>query len=827
MSSFLENVSENHLTEETIRKMFQLVTSAVTDPKFQELVYSITNSLPGKDYSGEVRSIFNWVKSNVRYTRDPYGVELVQDPWSTIKRGRGDCDDMSIIIAAMGEVMGNPSRFVTVSTRPDKEPCHVYPELFTKGRWTALDVTVAGSAPGWRPSAGITDRKVWTRKDVGISGYDSATVEGLGMEPFFRSSMRPINLTPDVPNDVSHTYTDFERGEQVTIHRPQPGTPRAMVARYSDLTEQPGPGGIPYDGHYPIRDQKSYRDAWSFIARGEVPIHLNAWGYMKPWKTDWSKALPQPNVPEDKLMMNSWSGYAVGLAGLDGATPGDVSAIVSAVAQDTQNKVAKGQLHPSQAAAHAAGVVDALTKGDTATVSKNPITAKTVIAVAKKRGQKTPWYSEPSLSWLPRTDGDPLPGLGEYYSRGATLGDLGDAATNAIVDAVQKDVTKAVASGAIAPSDAPAAASKVVDAVQSGDTSVVNPTATPETHAVLKRIKGGGGTARTPATKPHHPISAGTRREAQMRASSTDYWENDPSLEWNPELYGLDGIRVGRGRSLYPIVHAHVKRMLPAAIRQAGVHPSHVARVLGRKTIGMAGLGQAVTATVDPATTAAAAGNIANAITGVVDPADAQAVAQAVQAGVATIVGQAAPQSSFMINLKGWGVPILALTAVGGLAYWMTRRKKLSYKRNPSRRRSGGRRGGKSDIGKYLLWGGGALAAYMIFKRPATPVPGAPQSLAQRLLSSAMNLFKPTASGAPSPLTSAISNIFGAGAKAVATPGASAPSAPAPSAPYDSSKIITSVDTSTTPPPPTSSIVTNIDTGSSPGSDEIITDISS
>lgn len=794
MASFLENVSESRLTDETIRKMFQLVGQAVTDPKFQELVYSITQAVPGKDYSGEVRSIFNWVKANIKYTRDPYGVELVQDVWSTIKRGRADCDDFSILIAAMGEVMGNPARFVTVSTRPDKEPCHVYPELNTRGRWTALDVTVAGSSPGWRPSAGITDRRIWTRGDVGVSGYESATIEGLGMgAPFFRSSMTPINLTPDVPNDISHTFTDFEKGSQVDIARPQPGTPRAMVARYSDLTTQPGPGGIPYDGHYPIRSQKSYRDAWSFIARNDVPIHLNAWGYMEPWKTDWSKALPQPNVSEKDLMMNSWSGYATGLAGLDGADPSEAAAVVAAVAQDTQKKVASGQLHPSRAAAHAAGVIDAVTKGDGAIISRHPATVKTLIAIAKRRAGRSSVtgsgvYNEPSLSWLPKMDGSES-GLGEYYSKGVNLGGLGDQAIKAVSDAVQKDVTAAVASGAISTSDAKSAASKVVDAVQAGDTSVVNSVATPATHAVMKKLKQGGGTARTPATKPHHPVSSGTRRESQMRASDNDYWLNDPSLEWNPQLYGLSGldggIRIGSDRgSMYRVVHAHVRRMLPESARRAGVHPARIAYALGTRSQGIAGLGQTDSVTIDPATASAAAGNITNALVGVVDPADSQAISQAVKAGVDAIVGKAAPQSSMAVNLKGWGVPLLMISAVGGLAYWMTRRKKLSYKRNPSRRRSGRSRGGKSNTAKYVLIGGGALAAYMIFgKHAAPPVPGAaPQSLAQKLLSSAMNLFKPSAAGAPAPLTSALTSIFGSGSSALKSTSTAptAPLAPAP-----------------------------------------------
>ena len=129
---FLENVPAISLTKDTVCRMYQLIDQAKTDAKFQELIYPITAGLPNKDYQGEINRIFNWAKRTIRYTRDPYGVEMVQDVWATINRGRADCDDFTILLAAMAEVMGAPSRIVTVSTRADKEPVHVYPEVDRK-----------------------------------------------------------------------------------------------------------------------------------------------------------------------------------------------------------------------------------------------------------------------------------------------------------------------------------------------------------------------------------------------------------------------------------------------------------------------------------------------------------------------------------------------------------------------------------------------------------------------------------------------------------------------------------------------------------------------
>ncbi len=55
--SFLEDIPAERLTSSTIRRMYELIDQAKTDPKFQELVYGITNGLRSKDYRGEVHRI--------------------------------------------------------------------------------------------------------------------------------------------------------------------------------------------------------------------------------------------------------------------------------------------------------------------------------------------------------------------------------------------------------------------------------------------------------------------------------------------------------------------------------------------------------------------------------------------------------------------------------------------------------------------------------------------------------------------------------------------------------------------------------------------------
>lgn len=431
--AFLEDVPIRKLTSETIKRMFELVDHAKTDAKFQDLVYSMTRGLPNKAYRQEVDRLFRWIKGNIRYTRDPYGVELVQDVWTTLNRQRGDCDDLSILLGAMAEVMGCPVRFCTVSTRKDKEPVHVYPDVFVGGRWISYDPTVASSVPGWKPIQGITDRVCWKRADVGISGYDETNVEGLGSsmtsersgggledawnDPLFKKSVLDVNLTPGIPNDISHTYADQTAGSQTIPGRMFPGLPNAPVARYSDEPEAPKTGGGGYGIQLPIKPLLDVNQARYFVPRNEVPRAFNQWGKMLPWSSILTSMLPRPNIPEGSYM----SDYGTGL-NFSKFDQNELDSIISAIHADVIGHVKRGYVHPSNAPDLSKKMVEAVEQGDTETV--NTKTAPTTVSVLKqisarrsmragttKRGPEleNPFgEGDESVEWLPA-----LYGLGQ------------------------------------------------------------------------------------------------------------------------------------------------------------------------------------------------------------------------------------------------------------------------------------------------------------------------------------------------------------------------------------------------------------------------------
>lgn len=124
----------------TLKLMSQLVERYKVNPCVRELAVKITNRLPGKHYTKEAAALQQWVQRNIRYVRDVRGVETLQTPVKTLQLKAGDCDDHSILLAAMLESIHHPTRFVAIGTSPGSFN-HVFVETEIKPRWVPLETT--------------------------------------------------------------------------------------------------------------------------------------------------------------------------------------------------------------------------------------------------------------------------------------------------------------------------------------------------------------------------------------------------------------------------------------------------------------------------------------------------------------------------------------------------------------------------------------------------------------------------------------------------------------------------------------------------------------
>lgn len=111
----------------------------------------ITRQCPSKDFRCEILRLYEWVDENIRFVRDINGVETIQTPARTLDLGVGDCDDHAILLSALLESIGHPTRFAALGFAPGHFS-HVLAETkIGRDKWLSLETTVPGAFPGWYP----------------------------------------------------------------------------------------------------------------------------------------------------------------------------------------------------------------------------------------------------------------------------------------------------------------------------------------------------------------------------------------------------------------------------------------------------------------------------------------------------------------------------------------------------------------------------------------------------------------------------------------------------------------------------------------------------
>lgn len=153
--------------QKRVRILQGLVMKGVRDPSMRKLALEITSQCPARDDMCEARAVYDWTRSNVRYTGDiapikisPNGPVEGIDLFQTAKRTKefrgGDCDDHSVLNATLLTLNGIPARFRI--TGRGKGWSHIYvtfgaPKLAPR-KWIPLDTTLPGSRFGYEAPYG-------------------------------------------------------------------------------------------------------------------------------------------------------------------------------------------------------------------------------------------------------------------------------------------------------------------------------------------------------------------------------------------------------------------------------------------------------------------------------------------------------------------------------------------------------------------------------------------------------------------------------------------------------------------------------------------------
>jgi hypothetical protein len=148
-------ISKGYLgTQTTLNHIQNLIRAGAKDFYVRQKAIDILleKAIKPKNYLGEIKVLFEWMQQNVRYTKDPFRVELLHSARRLLELRAGDCDDMTILLGSMLESIGHPVRLVVTGPNPlrPKLFSHIYLDAFHQGQWIPLDATMP-YAMGWEP----------------------------------------------------------------------------------------------------------------------------------------------------------------------------------------------------------------------------------------------------------------------------------------------------------------------------------------------------------------------------------------------------------------------------------------------------------------------------------------------------------------------------------------------------------------------------------------------------------------------------------------------------------------------------------------------------
>lgn len=118
---------------QTLGLMKSMTNQAIDHPLIRQYAVRATEHVPRGHQKEAAVAIGEWVRSRVRYVPDPLNKENLTNPAKIVeaisqgKKVYGDCDDMSMLVAAMGKSIGMQPFFHGVGRGPRFH--HVYTEL--------------------------------------------------------------------------------------------------------------------------------------------------------------------------------------------------------------------------------------------------------------------------------------------------------------------------------------------------------------------------------------------------------------------------------------------------------------------------------------------------------------------------------------------------------------------------------------------------------------------------------------------------------------------------------------------------------------------------
>lgn len=155
--------------ENTVKKIKQIINRASRKPYVRKWAEYIIRDVPDTRYYQELVAIQRFVRDNMRYTRDPRGMEFIQTPvylLTLIERGllpQGDCDDKTTLSLSLAKSIGFPVALRITGYRPNRKFKHIYGMVQVKigksMRWIPMETVKKNRELGWESP---NPTRMWT-----------------------------------------------------------------------------------------------------------------------------------------------------------------------------------------------------------------------------------------------------------------------------------------------------------------------------------------------------------------------------------------------------------------------------------------------------------------------------------------------------------------------------------------------------------------------------------------------------------------------------------------------------------------------------------------
>jgi hypothetical protein len=256
-------------TQQTIQHVQALIRAGAKEFYVRQKAIDILleKQVKPKDYLAEIKALFEWVQQHVRYTKDPFHVEVLHSARRMLELRAGDCDDMTILLGAMLEAIGHPVRLVIIGSDALRQDLftHIYLEVFHRGRWISLDATMPHPM-GWGPRAWVRQVITINRRPTMMS--EDLELRGIGAEmevpTWLHGLIRAIRSEAMQPKDerVKSLWNLLRERQQLSTHpwlkevlqriwtkglaaRPRPLTTGKLVMRLRQIGILPSTGAGP------------------------------------------------------------------------------------------------------------------------------------------------------------------------------------------------------------------------------------------------------------------------------------------------------------------------------------------------------------------------------------------------------------------------------------------------------------------------------------------------------------------------------------------------------------------------------------------------------